>query len=308
MESWEKMFIFTLVNLGSEKCLKEEILIKYPDLKFAYSKSGFLTFKNINENSNNKFNLIFARRYGKTISKYNKLDMERYIEENKNQYKLQIYTNELEILKSETANIGDTILNVIKISENEYWLGTNKVDRFDWNMGGASPKLTLPDLSPSRAYLKIAEAVIWSNFDIKNRVVLEFGSAPGGAVYYLLENNCTVYGVDMGKMDNICLSNPKYTHISSPMQNITKDDLPENIDTLLCDVNLSPLDVIPHLLKIIKINPSIDSVFYTLKIGNKISIKNILEYIDKLKNTKFKTIKATQLPSNKSEILVFMKK
>jgi len=169
-------------------------------------------------------------------------------------------------------------------------------------------KTIITSIITLRAYLKIAEAVLWSGFDIKNKTVLEFGSSPGGSVYYLLENNCKVYGVDMGKMNDVCLSNPNYNHISIPMQNITNKELPDHIDTLLCDVNLSPADVIPHLLRVIKLRSSINSVFYTMKIGNKLSLKNIFKYIHKLKESKFKIIKATQLPSNKSEILVFMSK
>lgn len=46
------MFIYTIVNIGSEKLLKEEVAIKYPELSFAYSRPGYITFKDNSETLN----------------------------------------------------------------------------------------------------------------------------------------------------------------------------------------------------------------------------------------------------------------
>jgi len=143
------MFIFTLVNLGSEKLLKEEINIKYPELKFAYSKPGFLTFKNTNSCFDNKFDFIFARRYGESIGKFNKLEMEEYVKKNNDKYKIEIYTNNFEIIQKDSPNVEDNILNIVKISDNEYWIGFSKLkEKYEWKFCGAFPKLLLPPLSP----------------------------------------------------------------------------------------------------------------------------------------------------------------
>ncbi|MGL5050009.1 MAG: hypothetical protein ACRC6E_05170, partial [Fusobacteriaceae bacterium] len=51
--------------------------------------------------------------------------------------------------------------------------------------------------------------------------------------------------------------------------------------------------------------PGIHTVFYTLEIGSKISIEEVLKHIDSFKRFGFKEVRATQLPSNKSEVLLY---
>ena len=73
------MFIYTIVNVGSEKLLKEEISIKYPHLKFAYSRPGYITFKDTTEKFtvDTVLDLIFARSYGLSLGKFSKEDMNK---------------------------------------------------------------------------------------------------------------------------------------------------------------------------------------------------------------------------------------
>ena len=62
-------FIFVVCQNGAEAVCKTELLNNHPELKFAFSRPGFLTFKVIGESLPEQFNLMstFARTYGWSI-------------------------------------------------------------------------------------------------------------------------------------------------------------------------------------------------------------------------------------------------
>lgn len=209
----------------------------------------------------------------------------------------------------ENANIGDTILDVLEVKEGEFWLGIRKAHKYSWLVPGANPNLVLPEIAPSRAYLKIAEALIWTGYECnKNETVLELGSAPGGASYAMVERGFKVYGVDNALMDEELLKNPMFTHIKEPMQKVQDSDIPRSCHLLVSDVNVLPSLILGQLKRFISLRPSIHTVYYTLKIGDKISVKEVLKHIDTFKTFSFAEVKVTQLPSNKSEVLLYGKK
>lgn len=304
------MFIYTIVNVGSEKLLKEEIALKYPHLSFSYSRAGYLTFK---DNSGkfqlgDNLNLVFARTYGVSLGRFTKENIE---EEIKRYPSLVVHRFSLisEEFSGEIAKIGDTVLDVIEVRENEFWLGMRKIDEYAWKFPGANPHLSLPAEAPSRAYLKIAEALIWAEYPFRGTEnVLELGSAPGGASYAMVERGFQVFGVDNALMSETLLKNPKFTHIKEPMQRVQDGDVPRPCHLLVSDVNVLPSLILGQIKRFTAMRPGIHSVFYTLKIGDKISVSEVLEHIETLKNFGFKKVRATQLPSNRSEVLLYGKR
>ena len=69
--SIESKFIFTTCQSGSEKLLKNEILIKYPNYKFAFSRPSLITFKDSSNTTNILPNIelksIFTQSYGVSL-------------------------------------------------------------------------------------------------------------------------------------------------------------------------------------------------------------------------------------------------
>src|SRR5258708_7412307 len=67
------MFIFTVCQQGAESAVKKEIAQGYANLNFAYSRPGFITFKNRDEGKaiapDFELKSIFARAYGLSIGK-----------------------------------------------------------------------------------------------------------------------------------------------------------------------------------------------------------------------------------------------
>jgi hypothetical protein len=121
------MFIYTIVNVGSEKLLKEEISIKYPHLKFAYSRPGYITFKDTTEKFtvDTVLDLIFARSYGLSLGKFSKEELENEIKKYKDVvvHRFSYITDEY---SGQKAIMNKDILDVMEIKEGEYWLGAKK--------------------------------------------------------------------------------------------------------------------------------------------------------------------------------------
>lgn len=304
------MFIYTIVNVGSEKMLKEEISLKYPELSFAYSRPGYLTFK---DNSGkidleSQLDLVFARSWGISLGKI----AEEKIEDEIKKYPHAI-VHRFSLVSGEssgkTAEMGDTVLDVMEVKEGEFWMGLRKIRENSWRYPGADPRLSLPEEAPSRAYLKIAEALLWTDYRPEEREnVLELGSSPGGASYAMVERGFRVYGVDNALMSETLLSNPMFTHIKKPMQTVLDSEIPRPCQLLVSDVNVLPSLILGQLKKFMSLRPGIHSVYYTLKIGDKISVKEVLSHIETFKTFGFKDVRATQLPSNRSEILLYGRK
>jgi 23S rRNA (cytidine2498-2'-O)-methyltransferase len=78
-------FLFTICQIGAEKALKDELAANHPDLRFAYSRPGFVTFKNSTKEMTPDVELqsIFARAYGLSLSKASSSsEAWKWIEEN----------------------------------------------------------------------------------------------------------------------------------------------------------------------------------------------------------------------------------
>ncbi len=304
------MFIYTIVNVGSEKLLKEEISIKYPHLKFAYSRPGYITFKDTTESFNidTQLNLIFARSYGLSLGKFSKEEVEEEIKKYKDVtiHRFSFVNDEIEGKK---ALINKDVLDVMEIKEGEYWLGLRKARFFTWFYPFAKLNIELPEEAPSRAYLKLVEAFAWTNYKpADDEVALELGSAPGGASYAMVERGIKVYGVDNALMDEKLMKNTLFVHIKEPMQKVRDEHIPRPCHLLVSDVNVMPSLILAQLRRFMSLRPGIKNVFYTLKIGDKISVTEILKHVETFKKFGFREVGVTQLPSNKSEILLYGKR
>ncbi|MGL5000412.1 MAG: SAM-dependent methyltransferase [Cetobacterium sp.] len=301
------MFIYTIVNIGSEKALKEEVALKYPDLSFAYSRPGYITFKDNGGkfNMDSKFNLIFARACGISLGRTNSEKLEAEVSKHSADvtHRFSLVTGET---SGEVAQIGQTILDVVEVKEGEFWIGMRTAHPYSWKMAGVNPKVVLPEASPSRAYLKMTEALLWTDYKFRGEeTVLELGSAPGGTSYSLLEKGFKVFGVDNAIMNESILNNPMFKHLKEPMQKIQDADIPRPCHILVSDVNVLPSLSLSQVKRFMDMRPGIHTVFYTLEIGSKISIAEVLKSIDSFKRFGFKEVRATQLPSNKSEVLLY---
>ncbi|MDR3608357.1 MAG: hypothetical protein P4M08_13385 [Oligoflexia bacterium] len=209
--------------------------------------------------------------------------------------------------ESQATVPGELVLDVIVVDENEWWVGWHEHSSRHHGSPGGNPRIALPKEAPSRAYLKLEEALLWSRAPIKkgDRAV-EIGSAPGGACFALLERGLEVFGIDPGEMDPVVLRNPRYRHLSKSVMFVEEDELPSKVDWLLTDMNAEPSVALYAVERIAGMCPGLSGVLLTIKLNEWSLAEHIPEYLDRLrKNLGLSRIRATQLAHNRREICVY---
>lgn len=302
-------FFYFLCNPGSEAFLKEEIRLIYPELRFAYSTEGFLTFKEIRP-LGKTLRPVFCRHFGSFIMRGTLEEaLARALELNGKGADL-IYSKDGEIIKANKIKFGDYALEIIKVTANgkdQYYLGEFKSSLLTapWP-GGFSPHI-LPEVAPSRAYLKVLDGIDYVGADIKaGDQALEIGSSPGGATYALLEKGLSVEGVDPALMSEICLNHPKFYHHHTSIQDFKVYDLKNHVQWLFVDMNLPPEGALREIEKVIeKVRPTLKGAFITLKMTKFELVSRVPMYLSIVNKMGLKVVMATQLPSHKQEFLIY---
>ena len=187
--------------------------------------------------------------------------------------------------------------------------------------GGVFPGLSVaPPAAPSRAYLKLEEALSWAGLSVDLRpgdAALEVGSAPGGAAYALLERGLTVFGVDPEPRGRehapVVKDHPRFTAFKARLgQAGLRERLPKQVDWLLCDANISPDEAVPHLADLCEqFSEKLKGILYTCKLGERLFSKPVLllDELDKVKarlaaKAEFVSFECVQLSANKQELLI----
>ena len=68
-------FVFVTVQSGAERALKNEIAREHPELKFAFSRPGFVTFRSSADLADDfVLRTVFARTWGFSLGKVNGSD------------------------------------------------------------------------------------------------------------------------------------------------------------------------------------------------------------------------------------------
>lgn len=299
-EEAQPSFFYFLCNPGSEKFLKEEIRLIYPELVFAYSTEGFLTFKETRR-LGKTLRPVFCRHFGRFLKRGS------YEEVSAGLNQFLYYSLQGEIFKSYPFSEGDWVKEIIKVSETQFYLGEFKSSILTPPTPGGFSIAILPAEAPSRAYLKVIDGMGYMGVQFPaNDYALEIGSSPGGATYALLELGLRVEGIDPGLMDNACLNHPKFFHHRSSIQDFHVSSLKDHVQWLFVDMNLAPEGSLREIEKIIEaIRPSLKGAFITLKMTKFELVSRVPMYLNICGKMGLKVVMATQLPSHKQEFLIY---
>lgn len=205
--------------------------------------------------------------------------------------------------------VGDLVVDVI-VAPGEHWLvGAHRHSVGRWEVPGGQPVIVVPPESPSRAFAKIEEAIIWAKLDVKaGQVALEIGSSPGGAALALARRGVTVWGVDPapmgpGVVDYRGPSKAQVHHMAIKVGELTWEALPPKIDWLLLDVHLAPQVALHSIQRFLpKVKKGLKGAVLTLKLNDQHIVDEIPNLIERVKRMGFNEVRATHLPSNRSEI------
>lgn len=292
-------FYFVLTNVDAETLLKEEVLIRYPELRISYSRPGFITFKGEKDLS---FNPYFCRVSGISLGKF-KLAELKY----ERAWVYAIHSrleipSELKLVSEKTIfKKGESVTLIIMVGEDEFWVGSYTL-RPDQLQTPGEVSSILEKETPSRAYYKLAEA--FEAFDLpfdNQEVVLELGSAPGGASQFLLEQDMRVLGVDPAEMDPKIAKNFHFKHVKKAFETLSENDFKSDVDWIISDINLPPTVVLKEVFRLMTfLSPR--GLVLTLKMNEVKHLEVIATVRDLFRKQGFQRVELKYLPSHKKEI------
>ena len=207
------------------------------------------------------------------------------------------------------AKVDEAILDVIMVEPNQWWFGWHQATTTVSRWPGGIYSMRLPEHAVSRAYLKMAEALQWARLPIAEQdVVAEIGSAPGGSCQMLLENNFQVIGIDPAQMHTSVLEHPKFTHVRNRVSEMRRSGF-SNVKWIMSDSTVTPtytLDSVEHIVTRDDVN--IRGMLLTLKLTNWDLVKELPQYLDRIRGWGYQYIRTRQLAFNRREICVAVMK
>lgn len=217
------------------------------------------------------------------------------------------------------AQIGDTVVDVVVVATKELWFGahTHSARHAPWP--GGRPAIAMPEAAPSRAYVKMVEALLWSAAPLQpGDAVLELGSAPGGASYALLERGMKVVGVDTADMDFAVLDfvptsslnrDSRFRHVRKKVAQLRATEIPSEPFWIALDVNLHPNDVFPALERVIAFAPErVRGGLLTFKLTDDKVAGQLPQLLQRVRALGFASVRARQLTYGRREIFVYASK
>jgi len=342
-------FYFAACQAGAEKAVKAEVLAERPALRFAFSRPGFVTFKE-EPAGNDPVSLsapIFTRLWGEVVDQtrdpaalssvlsripagaaVHAFDRDRFVPGDEHEgyafdEKIRSVPEVAGFLteRGESASdprkglaSGTTVYDLIWIDDFHVFLGrhvhTERLLPVPGNLSG----LSLPEGAPSRAWLKLEEAILRFKPVVQpGWQALEIGCAPGGATTNLLGRGFRVTGIDPQFMADPVAANPNFSHIRKPARYVTREDLAGvNPDWIVMDMSIPPKDALGELSHVLGIlreihgkKLSIHRGFLTLKLNDWKYAAETPSYLKRLGQLGFENLKAFQLASNRQEFFAF---
>jgi len=203
------------------------------------------------------------------------------------------------------ARVGEQVLDCVIVAPDQWWIGYHRARLVPSQYPGGMMSLELPADAVSRAWLKMEEALRWSQLPIpRGARVAEIGSAPGGASQALLARGLIVTGIDPAEMAPAVFNHPNFTHIRRRSMQVRRREF-RKIRWLTADMNVTPnytLDAV----EAITTYPEVDlqGLLLTLKPPQWELAGLVPEYLDRIRSWGYNVVRARQLQHNRREICV----
>lgn len=343
-------FLFATCQVDAETALKGEVARRWPDLRLAFSRPGFLTFKlplEWQQASDFDLQSVFARAYGLSLGKTSAADLDSRAEEvwriygdrpvrrvhvwsrdttspGEHGYSPEITPEAREAARaivahcprpdllapkaddpSVAAQPGEFVLDCVLVEPGEWWIGQHRALSIPSRWPGGMMAITLPSDAVSRAWLKMEEALRWSELPIPPEArCAEIGSAPGGASQALLSRGLYVLGIDPAEMAPAVLEHPRFTHLRRRANQVRRRDL-RKVRWLTADMNVAPrytLDAVETIVTYPEIN--VRGMLLTLKLFDWTLAEHLPDYLRRIRGWGYNIVRARQLQHNRQEICV----
>jgi 23S rRNA (cytidine2498-2'-O)-methyltransferase len=206
---------------------------------------------------------------------------------------------------AEPARIGDWVCDCVLTDPGQWWIGYHRASSLPTRWPGGLMNIELPPDAVSRAWLKMEEALAWSQLPIpKGARVAEIGSAPGGASPARLARGMEVLGVDPAEMDAAVLGHARFRHIRRRAADVPRREF-RKVRWLTADMNVAPsytLDVVESI--VMHPEASVRGLLLTLKLPEWTLAAEVPEYIERIRSWGYNIVRARQLQHNRREICV----
>lgn len=315
-------FFFCACQPGAERMLKSEVARVRPELHPAFGRPGLVTWKSPTPVALDEAPaLVFARVSGRSLGRATQAAEVIALARTVAATRLHVWHRlgepapELaaELLaagdfqRGDRPDSGEVVLDVIAGSDEPWFVGAHRHGPTRSPIPGGLIQVAVPEDAPSRAFAKIEEALLWSGARPRpGQVAVEIGSAPGGASLALLRRGLAVVGIDPGAMMAPVAGDAAFTHLAMAVGAVRLEELPARADWLLLDVNLAP-QVALHAVKrlVPRWRDSLTAAFLTLKLNEERFADEIPTFLERVRAMGFESLRATQLPSNRQEFLIY---
>ena len=341
--SYAPRFFFACCQVGAEAALKHEIARLHPQLRFAYSRPGFLTFKDAGDAplpDDFRPASIFARAWGRSLGKATG-DIEAMAAQavqtlnrvgadclhvwprdlaapGRRGYEpgcdersaaaskaIQAASNDHALPQRDATN-NEWVADCIVVAEDEWWLGVHRAgDDIRTRTPGGLQDLEPPTGLVSRAGLKMEAALRWSGLPLKSGdLVAELGCSPGGAAQVLLARGMHVIGVDPATVDAAVAEHPRFEHIRKRAHEVRRREF-RKVRWLTADVNAAPNYTLDAVEAIVaREDVAIRGLLLTIKLLDWKLADDASQHLERVRNWGFAHVSAAQLQHHRQEYCI----
>lgn len=324
--------LLSLTNAGSERALKVEVGAAGLDWRPGFQAKGMVAFKageTVGEFGREALGvpLAFARRLSLFAGKAGTREGAEAVVRGVGGAGMVVHHLGLE--KGRLVPVGGgvgegrladgvVVGTVIEVGPEDYWTGLHWHGRLLSPDPGGASGMEMPEDAPSRAWLKLEEAVRF--FDLRFRaedVVVELGCAPGGVILALLRRGVSVIGVDPARLAPVVMASavaemprvgeagatvPWVVHCRKPAALVSKRDLGGRATWFMSDMNQSPAVAITECRRCIGMCPSIRSAVITLKLTDFAEASAQGEWLAAMRAMGFRTVRLQQMAVHHREL------
>ncbi len=300
--------------------MKLDVAVRRPELRFAYSRPGLVTFKAPSTISpDDRPGSVFARVWGVSIGAVRDPADAAHKLAQAGATRVHVFARDpdaqvdltpwLEGMQLPTgrAHDGELVADVIVAGGDgaePAWVGLHRQDREHLPEPGGAIAVEVPADAPSRAYAKIEEAIAWCELPIAaGQVALEIGAAPGGAVMALARRGLEVWAVDTGELAVNVRAMPGVHHMPIKVGALRWEELPPRVDWLLLDVNLAPQVALHEIARLMpRLMKTLRGCVLTLKLNDWAFVSELGALADRIAGFGFRDVRMRHLPSNRREV------
>jgi 23S rRNA (cytidine2498-2'-O)-methyltransferase len=310
-------FVFATCLPGVEPAIKLDVARARPELRFAYSRPGLVTFKSTRGVApDDPPGSVFARVWGRSIGAASDPRAAAVQLAGLGATRVHAFARDPELATElwawqalgpgGPAVAGELIADIIVGAppDEPAWLGVHRHDRLRSPHAGGALPVEVPADAPSRAYAKIEEAIAWAELPVAaGQVALEIGAAPGGAMLALARRGLAVWGVDTGELAPDVLALGNVHHLATKIGALRWEDLPPRVDWLLVDVNLAPQVALHEVARLMpRLRATLRGAVFTLKLNDWRFVSELPALAERIRQMGLPDVRMRHLPSNRREI------